>query len=195
MKKFKFNLEAVQKLRKRKVEEKIRELSLVVGEVNKLSNEIRENNLAIQKTVDRFINVIGAEIHYLRIVDNYIKLLNIKNEQLQEDIQAQNENLNNAIQKVIEARKEEEIIEILRKKKYQEYYDRMLRFERSEEDEANLRDVVEDKRGLHHERETEQVQKQIPIVPKLHKKKRVPQNEYEKVMEYYESLKRASGIK
>ncbi|MCX8000194.1 MAG: hypothetical protein N3A69_14770 [Leptospiraceae bacterium] len=91
--------------------------------------------------------------------------------------------------------KEEEIIEILRKKKYKQYYDRMLHFERSEEDEANLRDVVEDKRGLRHEREVEQVQKKVTSVPKLHKKKRAPANEYEKVMEYYESLKRSAGFK
>jgi flagellar export protein FliJ len=189
MKKFKFKLEVVQKLRERKVDEEIRKLSIVVGNINKLKNIITENNKSIQNSIDSFTSIVGEDINYLRIFDTYIKSLNLQNEYLQKNIEEQQENLEEARQKVISARKEVKVIEILKEKKYKEFYEHMLRLERAEEDEVNLRDVVEDRRL---EDEVPDKQKPKRVVKKVPLQK-PPANEYEKVMQYYESLKKSAG--
>lgn len=193
MKKFKFKLEIVHNLRKRKVDDEIRKLSMVVGNINKLNHEIDDNKKSIQKSTDSFVSIVGQDINYLRIFDAYIKSLNLQNDYLLQDIEEQKEDLEEARQKVIYARKEAEIIEVLRKKKYKEFYDRVLRMERSEEDEANLKDVVEDRRMLRHEVSDKEDTTTQKLVKKIPKRRKPPANDYEKVMEYYESLKKSAG--
>lgn len=193
MKKFKFKLEVVHKLRKRKVDDEIRKLSFVVGNINKLGHEIDENRKSIQKSTDSFVSIVGQDINYLRIFDSYVKSLNLQNEHLQKNIEEQQENLEQARQSVLEARKDAEIIEVLKKKKYQEFYDRILRIERAEEDEANLRDVVEDRRNLRHEVSEKSIASAERVVKKVPRRKKPPANDYEKVMDYYESLKKTAG--
>ncbi|MCB1178560.1 MAG: flagellar FliJ family protein [Leptospiraceae bacterium] len=192
MKKFKFKLETVHNLRKRKVEHEIRNLSVVVGHINKLSNEIKENKAEITKTTGSFSSIVGGDLNYLRIFDSYVKGLNLQNEYLERQINEKEEELNDARDKLIHARKEAEVIEIIRKNRYKEFYDKMLRMERTEEDEANLKDVVEDRRGLHKDESREQVKPAEKVERKIRPRKKGPQNDYEKVMDYYENLKQQS---
>jgi flagellar FliJ protein len=191
MKKFKFKLQIIHDLRKRKVEEEIRNLSVVVGNINKLQNDIKDNNTQIAKSTQDFRAIIGQDLNYLRIFDSYVKSLNLQNEILETRIAEKEEELEEARQKLVSARKDSEVIEIIRKNRYKEYYDKIIRNERVEEDEANLKDVVEDKRGLRHveDQKDTNVRK---VVSKARPRKRGPQNDYEKVMEYYESLKNQS---
>jgi hypothetical protein len=47
MKKFKYNLETVLRIRNRAVDEETRKLALVVGKINRLKNEVQDNRNAI----------------------------------------------------------------------------------------------------------------------------------------------------
>ena len=89
MKKFKFNLDTVLRLRKKDVDEETRKLALVVGKINRLKNEVQDNRKAISYENDNFTSYVRDDISYLRIFDNYIKTLYLHNEYLQKQVNEQ----------------------------------------------------------------------------------------------------------
>ncbi|MDX1960610.1 MAG: hypothetical protein SFU98_18710 [Leptospiraceae bacterium] len=193
MKGFKFNLATVQKLRERKVEEEIRKLSLIAGRVNKLAMDISENQKLIQEAYKNFAKDISYDINYLRVYDGYIKGLNRQNEQLQRTIESEDEILNEARAKLNEARKEAEVIEIIKRKREKEFRERIFRSERMEEDDLNSKDYLLDKRKLKYEDAIPQTLEQA-AKPKLKKNdssgKKEQKSGYELLKDYYESFKK-----
>lgn len=187
MKKFKFSLETVKKLRKIKVDEEIRNLSVVVGNINRLNNEIKENNKEISDSVSTFPDLVKSDMKYLKMFDGYIKGLTLKNEQLQKSVSEQDQFLEDARQKVILARKDAEIIEIIKRKRHEEFRQKMFRAIRHEEDERNRLDQMEDRRNLKYADKDKDDPK--PPVQKQKKKKvsEQPKSDYEKLLEYYEA--------
>ncbi|HMV76462.1 MAG TPA: hypothetical protein PL048_24550 [Leptospiraceae bacterium] len=187
MKKFKFSLETVMKLRKLKVDEEIRNLSVVVGNINRLNNEIRENTKEISDSVSTFPDLVKSDMKYLKMFDGYIKGLTLKNEQLQRSVSEQDHFLEEARQKVILARKDAEIIEIIKRKRHEEFRQKMFRAIRHEEDERNRLDQMEDRRNLKYADKDKDDSK--PSVQKQKKQKvsEKPKSDYEKLLEYYEA--------
>jgi flagellar biosynthesis chaperone FliJ len=100
MKKFKFNLETVLRLRKKDVDEETRKLAVVVGKINRLKNEVQDNRKAISYENDHFSSYVRDDISYLRIFDNYIKTLYLQNEYLQKQVSEQDGVLKEAIDSV-----------------------------------------------------------------------------------------------
>ncbi len=189
MKKFKFNLETVLRIKKRSVDEETRKLALVVGKINRLKNEVQENRNAIAYQNDKFKTYVSDDIGYLRVFENYIKTLYLQNENLKKQVSEQDGVLREAIDSVVVARKNAELLEIIKQKRLSEYHDRVLRSERSEEDEESQKDYLADRRNLRND-----VPNQEPNAT-IHKYKRKvkpikdqPKNEYEKVMEYVKGL-------
>ena len=133
MKKFEFDLETVLELRKIKVDEELKKLSIIVGHLNRLQNEIKDNNRIIQNSTIRYS---GSEIKTLRLLEGYIKGLNIQNENLQKAILQQQGILDEARQRVIAVERDAEVLEILKRDAWKEYHDRLLKQERIEEEEV-----------------------------------------------------------
>ena len=189
MKKFKFNLDTVLRLRKKDVDEETRKLALVVGKINRLKNEVQDNRKAISYENDNFTSYVRDDISYLRIFDNYIKTLYLQNEYLQKQVNEQDGVLKEAIDSVVEAKKKSEILEVLKNKRLLDYQERILRSERSEEDEENQKDYLADRRGL---RNVIPDQESKPVVQRIKRKikptKDKPKNDYEKVMDYYKGI-------
>ena len=189
MKKFKFNLETVLRLRKKDVDEETRKLAVVVGKINRLKNEVQDNRKAISYENDNFSSYVRDDISYLRIFDNYIKTLYLQNEYLQKQVSEQDGVLKEAIDSVIEAKKKSELLEVLKNKRLLDYQERILRSERSEEDEENQKDFLADRRGLHN---VIPDQESKPVVHRIKRKikptKDKPKNDYEKVMDYYKGI-------
>ena len=189
MKKFKFNLETVLRLRKKDVDEETRKLAIVVGKINRLKNEVQDNRKAISYENDHFSSYVRDDISYLRIFDNYIKTLYLQNEYLQKQVSEQDGVLKEAIDSVIEAKKKSELLEILKNKRLLDYQKRILRSEKSEEDEENQKDFIADRRGLHN---VIPDQESKPVVQRIKRKikptKDKPKNDYEKVMDYYKGI-------
>jgi flagellar protein FliJ len=189
MKKFKFNLETVLRIKKRSVDEETRKLALVVGKINRLKNEVQENRNAIAYQNDKFKTYVSDDIGYLRVFENYIKTLYLQNENLKKQVSEQDGVLREAIDSVVVARKNAELLEIIKQKRLSEYHDRIIRSERSEEDEESQKDYLADRRNLRYD-----IPNQEPYAT-IHKPKRKvklnkdqPKNEYEKVMEYVKGL-------
>ena len=189
MKKFKFNLDTVLRLRKKDVDEETRKLALVVGKINRLKNEVQDNRKAISYENDNFTSYVRDDISYLRIFDNYIKTLYLQNEYLQKQVSEQDGVLKEAIDSVVEAKKKSEILEVLKNKRLLDYQERILRSERSEEDEENQKDYLADRRSL---RNVIPDQESKPVVQRIKRKikptKDKPKNDYEKVMDYYKGI-------
>lgn len=139
MKKFQYNLETVLRLRNREAKNEISKLSVIVGEVNRLQKDITENNQSIEDAITDFrVNVVpGSDLRYYKVFGSYIRGKYLQNEVLQETIDKQSELLNNARQKVVEAKKKSEVLEILKQKRYRKFLDRINDLERLEVEEVN----------------------------------------------------------
>jgi flagellar biosynthesis chaperone FliJ len=189
MKKFKFNLETVLRIKNRAVDEETRKLALVVGKINRLKNEVQENRNAISYENDKFTSYVSDDIGYLRVFENYIKTLYLQNENLKKQVSEQDGVLQEAIDSVVVARKSSELLEIIKQKRLSEYHERVIRSERSEEDEESQKDYLADRRGLQNV-----VPDKEPITITHNHKRKVkssknqPKNEYEKIMEYVKGL-------
>lgn len=185
MKKFQFNLETVLRIRQIKVDEELKKLSIIVGNLNKLQNEINENNRIIQTSTVRYT---GSDIKTLKLFEGYIKSLYIQNENLNKSMSEQQTYLNEARQRVIEVKKDAEVLEILKRNALKEYHDKVLKQERIEEEE------VSNSEFNHRRREDEEKVNTTTVKIKKRVKKIKPttgkvKTEYEKLMEYAESLK------
>ncbi|MBP9887275.1 MAG: hypothetical protein KBF93_13315 [Leptospiraceae bacterium] len=185
MKKFKFNLETVLRIRQIKVDEELKKLSIIVGNLNKLQNEISENNRIIHNSTVRYS---GSDIKTLRLFEGYIKSLYLQNENLNKAMSQQQNILNEARQRVIEVKKDAEVLEILKRNAANEYHEKLLKQERTEEEEVTNSEF--ERRRMENE---EKVSTTNVTIKKRIKKIKPSENkvktEYEKLMEYAESLK------
>ena len=189
MKKFKFNLETVLRIKNRAVDEETRKLALVVGKINRLKNEVQDNRNAISYENDKFTSYVSDDIGYLRVFENYIKTLYLQNENLKKQVSEQDGVLGEAIDSVVVARKSAELLEIIKQKRLSEYHEKVIRSERSEEDEESQKDYLADRRGL----QNVLPDKEPSTIAHSHKRKvkpskNQPKNEYEKIMEYVKGL-------
>jgi hypothetical protein len=189
MKKFKYNLETVLRIRNRAVDEETRKLALVVGKINRLKNEVQDNRNAISYENDKFTTYVSDDIGYLRVFENYIKTLYLQNENLIKQVSEQDGVLGEAIDSVVVARKSAELLEIIKRKRLSEYHEKVIRSERSEEDEESQKDYLADRRGL----QNVVPDKEPSTIAHSHKRKvkpskNQPKNEYEKIMEYVKGL-------
>ncbi|MBK6604950.1 MAG: hypothetical protein IPG24_05550 [Leptospiraceae bacterium] len=185
MKKFQFNLETVLRIRQIKVDEELKKLSIIVGNLNKLQNEINENNRIIQTSTIRYS---GSDIKTLKLFEGYIKSLYIQNENLNKSMAEQQTILNEARQRVIAVKKDAEVLEILKRNALEEYHEKMLKQERNEEEEVTNSEF--DRRRRENEENTGTTTVKIKKrVKKVKSTSGKAKTEYEKLMEYAESLK------
>lgn len=190
MKKFQFNLQSVLNVRKREVDEKLSDFARVAGLVNRLKSEIDENTRGIYQQLRRYDTAAkpGGNLNNLRVYESYIKSLQIKNENLNQKIQSQQQALEEARQNLIEARKNAEVIELIKQKKENQYKERAMRSERMEEEENN--------QMLHHRKkiaaEEQQDMKHLNYYGKDQEPEWQPEekskSEYEKLEEFANSL-------
>jgi flagellar protein FliJ len=185
MKKFEFDLETVLELRKIKVDEELKKLSIIVGNLNKLQNEIKDNNRIIQTSTVRYS---GSDIKTLRLFEGYIKGLYIQNENLQKAMLKQQEILDEARKRVIEVERDAEVLEILKRDAWKEYHDKLLKQERNEEEEVTNSEFNRRRRESEEKTRTTTV-KVKKRVTKIKPSQDKTKTEYEKLMEYAESLK------
>ncbi len=184
MKKFKFNLETVLKIRKLSVDKEIKNLSIIAGSMNKIQNEILLNQKNIHLTSSKYS---VTDLKNLKLYENYFKGLTLQNESLQSKLKEQESVLSEAREKLIVVEKEMKVIEIIKERKLNEYHNRLVKLENlEEEDQTNkihIRKMEEEKNE-----ESDRVSKPIPI-HKAKPKSDKPKTEYEKLTEFIEATK------
>lgn len=140
MKRFRFSLETVLKLRGWREEEEIRRLSLVVSKLNSLIGEKDSNEREIESSYEAILasSKVGTSLSDYLSIEQYIQGLMRRNEELEERITAQNEEVNLVRKDVMVARMNKKVIEVLKDKRFAEWKKKRNKMERREVEEFNL---------------------------------------------------------
>ncbi|TGL46193.1 flagellar export protein FliJ [Leptospira meyeri] len=140
MKRFRFSLETVLKLRGWREEEEIRRLSYVVSKLNALIGEKESNEREIESSYEAILSSskVGTSLSDYLSIEQYIQGLIKRNEELTDRIKAQNEEVNLVRKDVMVARMNKKVIEVLKDKRFAEWKKKRNRAERREVEEFNL---------------------------------------------------------
>ncbi|EMY62441.1 flagellar export protein FliJ [Leptospira terpstrae] len=140
MKRFRFSLETVLKLRGWREEEEIRRLSLVVSKLNSLIGEKDSNEKEIESSYEAILasSKVGTSLSDYLSIEQYIQGLMRRNEELEERIRTQNDEVNLVRKDVMVARMNKKVIEVLKDKRFAEWKKKRNRMERREVEEFNL---------------------------------------------------------
>ncbi|MCW7489337.1 flagellar export protein FliJ [Leptospira meyeri] len=140
MKRFRFSLETVLKLRGWREEEEIRRLSFVVSKLNALIGEKDSNEREIESSYEAILSSskVGTSLSDYLSIEQYIQGLIKRNEELSDRIKAQNEEVNLVRKDVMVARMNKKVIEVLKDKRFAEWKKKRNRAERREVEEFNL---------------------------------------------------------
>ncbi|WCL48260.1 flagellar export protein FliJ [Leptospira sp. GIMC2001] len=137
MKRFQFRLDPLITLRKRTEDDAIKSLSIVVSTINALNDEKVEFQKMLTESGNR-LSTMGTRQtgirEYLDYADSY-KLLNIRIENLNVEIEKKQPELDVARIRLNEARKEKEILLKLRERDYKKFRKRINKNERLELEE------------------------------------------------------------
>ncbi|TGL76144.1 flagellar export protein FliJ [Leptospira yasudae] len=121
MKRFRFNLEPVLNLRKKKEDEKLKAFSLIAGEINQIRNSIQENEKQIELLTGESYSLSGASLRDYQLHQGYIRSLITQNENLESDIENRRPELDAKRAELISAQKDRKILEILKENQYKAY--------------------------------------------------------------------------
>lgn len=123
MKRFRFSLETVLKLRSLKEEEEIRRLSLVVSKLNTLISEKENNEREIQSSYEAILSSakVGTSLSDYLSIEQYIKGLIRRNEEIDHRIEIQTHEVNLVRKDVMVARMNKKVIEVLKDKRFLEW--------------------------------------------------------------------------
>ncbi|MBL0955311.1 flagellar export protein FliJ [Leptospira levettii] len=140
MKRFRFSLETVLKLRGLKEEEEIRRLSVVVSKLNSLISEKENNEKEIESSYEAILSSakVGTSLSDYLSIEQYIKGLIRRNEELDHRISNQTDEVNLVRKDVMVARMNKKVIEVLKDKRFLEWKKKRNRMERREVEEFNF---------------------------------------------------------
>ncbi|TGK09857.1 flagellar export protein FliJ [Leptospira fletcheri] len=145
MKRFRFRLEPVLRLKKIAEEKKLQELSELVAEINRRSSEIENNETKIANLTSK-----PSETYDLReysYLQTYIRQLLTKNSELTEEIRTFDEPIAKKRLEVNEARKDKKVMELLKEKRYSEYIHHYKKREQQTSEELFLSRYFSKTRG------------------------------------------------
>lgn len=134
MKKFSFSLEPLLKIRKIKENEEYRKLSEIVGKINSIQDEISYFQNEINKESEYLLEKIKGKISIqdYNFYAQVTKSLELKIQELQNEIKQMEPDLELAKIRLIQARKDKRVIEILKEKAYQEFQKKLKKEEKKE---------------------------------------------------------------
>ncbi|MCG9875681.1 MAG: flagellar export protein FliJ [Leptospiraceae bacterium] len=137
MKKFQFRLDPLIVIRKRKEDEEIRNLSVIVSEVNKLNSEKNSLEQEIQSISENISKNIkkGISIQDYYEYSDINRTLGLKISSIEQEINGKQPDLDMARMRVDLARKEKKILEILRENSLSEYKKKLRKVEKVELEE------------------------------------------------------------
>jgi flagellar FliJ protein len=139
VKRFRYSLETVLKLREIREEEELKKLSIVVSELNALFAEREFNDKEIEKSYGDIESSarVGTSLSDYLSIESYIRGLIKLNEELVLRIQEKNKQVDVVRQGVLIARKDKKVLEILKENRYNEWKKKRNRADRKEIEEYN----------------------------------------------------------
>ncbi|EQA36793.1 flagellar export protein FliJ [Leptospira inadai serovar Lyme str. 10] len=137
MKRFRFRLDPVLRLRKIAEDKKLQELSELVAEINLRNLEIEENESRIHSLASTPLEGSSGLREY-SYMQTYIRQLLTRNTELLEEIRSYDEPVSKKRAEVTEARKDKKVMELLKEKRFAEYIKRYKKGEQVEAEELFL---------------------------------------------------------
>ncbi len=149
MKKFNFRLEPVLRLKKIREDQKLKELSELVAEVNRRQFEIEGNESKIHSLSSTALS--GAQdLREYSYLQTYMRQLLTRNGELQTEIHSFDAPVEKKRAEVTEARKEKKVIELLKENRFREYMNLYRRGERIQAEEQFMADFHRKRREETH---------------------------------------------
>jgi flagellar export protein FliJ len=147
VKRFRYSLETVLKLREIREEEELKRLSIVVSELNALFAEREFNESEIEKS---YLDIessarVGTSLSDYLSIESYIHGLTKLNDDLDFKISEKNKQVDIVRQDVQLARKNKKVLEILKENRFNEWKKKRSRAERREVEEYNENVVAHSK--------------------------------------------------
>jgi flagellar FliJ protein len=157
-KKFRFSLEALLKLRTLEEERAMQELGKVIEKMNQAKQKVKELEDQYNAEVKKF-SEYSRMATYTLFYQSFERFLNrIENLKKQTEVYVQSlqPELEEKRQKLIEARKNKKILEILKEKRWEEYKNKLKKQETKELFELNQK-LLKETKGYEHLEQTQTV--------------------------------------
>ena len=137
MKKFNFKMQSVLKYRKFLEKKAKQELGLAIMKLNKCEKKIKgfQNSFALQRTLLDKEMENGINSSRYRIATNYLAGLHLDIRREKKEAFKLNENVFIKRKKLTEKQIEKKLIDKLKEKKHQEYYQNLMKVEQKEIDD------------------------------------------------------------
>lgn len=141
MKKFRFKLEALLRMRRIEEEKALGELARVMLRVNEQKSVQAETARMLREEMDRFDSEYkeSFDLELWKIYDRYVDRLNAEAEVAAEKLEEIRPEMEAEMAKVMEARRQRRIVELLKERARDEYDAERRKNERRELEEANRR--------------------------------------------------------
>ncbi|PJZ76240.1 flagellar export protein FliJ [Leptospira neocaledonica] len=140
MKRFQFRLEPVLRLKKIKEDQKLKELSELVAEVNQRKSEIDSNETRIRSLSSTELSG-STDLREYSYLQTYMRQLLTRNTELETEIRSFDEPVEKKRTEVSEARKEKKVLELLKENRFKEYMRSYRKAEKIQAEEQFLADL------------------------------------------------------
>lgn len=141
MKKFRFKLEALLRMRRIDEERALGDLAKVMLRVNEQENVRKQAFRLLQEEMDRFDGEYkdNFDLTLWQIYDRYLDRLNAEAAGAAEKLEEIRPEMEREMAKVMEARRARRVVEILKERELEKYNGQLRKHERQELEEANRR--------------------------------------------------------
>ncbi len=184
-KRFKFELEALLKLRAIEEEKALQEYSVILQKINLAKNKVRELEEQYRQEVEKYTKYanMGSYSLFYQSFERFLNRIESLKKQTETFIESLQPELEEKRKKLIEAQKNKKIIEKLKEKKWDQYKRELINYEKKELFELNQKNSNSKDQSYEFMEKTEKIPK-----PKSNK----PTEDYKsrKEREYREYFKK-----
>ncbi len=142
-KKFKFELEALLKLRTIEEEKAIQELGAIQNKINIAKNKVKELEMQYQQEMEKYTKYanMGSYSVFYQSFERFLNRIEDLKKQTEIFIESLQPELEEKRKKLIEAQKNKKILEKLKEKRWNEYKKELMNFEKKELFELNQKNI------------------------------------------------------
>lgn len=193
MKRFRFKLDPVLRLRKIREEERLKELSEIVSQINQFQDFIRENADELERilSIHSGVDPRTASVSDFQGLQTYLRGLNLQNDRYQASIDSLQGELQKRREALIEAQKARKILERLKELRLEKYMRTYRKSERYMSEEHYTAQFIQETEENNYE---DSQRKRVPRVFyydfDYRDEREESDSELSAIRKFYESLKR-----
>lgn len=158
-KKFKFELEALLKLRTIEEEKAIQELGVIQNKINIAKNKVKELEIQYQQEMEKYTKYanMGSYSLFYQSFERFLNRIEDLKKQTEIFIESLQPELEEKRKKLVEAQKNKKILEKLKEKRWNEYKKELMNFEKKELFELNQKNINKMEQSYEYLEEAEEI--------------------------------------